>query len=66
MREVNEMNTPLTPSPGDFFPPELAHMHGTATRVIDQHVNDHGNCADCGSAWPCQRARLAELALAAL
>jgi hypothetical protein len=59
------MNTP-TPSSGDFLPPELAHMLGTATRVIDQHVNDHGNCADCGSIWPCQRARLAELALAAL
>ena len=45
------MNTPLTPSPGDFLPPELAHMLGTATQVIDQHVIDHGNCADCGSAW---------------
>jgi len=59
------MNT-ITASPGDFLPPELAQLLGTATRVIDQHINDHGNCADCGSIWPCQRARLAELALAAL
>jgi hypothetical protein len=32
------MNTPM-PSPGDFFPPELAHLLGPATQVIDQHVN---------------------------
>jgi len=55
-----------TASPGDFLPPELAQLLGTATRVIDEHINDHGNCADCGSIFPCQRARLAELALAAL
>jgi hypothetical protein len=51
-----------TPSPGDFLPPELIRLLGTA-RVIDEHVNDHGNCVACGSNWPCQRAQLAEFAL---
>jgi hypothetical protein len=65
MREVREMGTPVLKS-GDFFPPELIHLLGTASRVIDQHVNDHGECADCGSIWPCHHAQLAEFALAAL
>jgi hypothetical protein len=38
----------------------------TAQRVIDQHVSYDGNCAECGSIWPCQCARLAESALATL
>ncbi len=59
------MNT-RTPSRDSFFPPELMGLLGTAQRVIDQHVNDHGTCADCGSIWPCQRARLADFALTAL
>jgi hypothetical protein len=50
----------------DLFPPEVMHLLGTARRVIDQHVRDDGRCAECGSAWPCQRARLAESALAVL
>jgi hypothetical protein len=55
-----------TPKPGDFFPPEFMHLLGTARRVIDRHVNDHGICAACGSIWPCQRAQLADFALAAV
>jgi len=54
------------PKLGDFFAPEFVHLLGTARCVIDQHVNDHGNCACCGSLWPCQRAQQAEFALAAL
>jgi hypothetical protein len=42
------------------------HHLGTARHVIDRHINDQGQCAECGSAWPCQRALLAELALGAL
>jgi len=57
-------DTPV-PNPGDFLPPVLVRLLGTARRVIDEHVNDHGNCAACGSCWPCQRARLAEFALSA-
>lgn len=53
-------------SPMEIFPPELVHLLGTARQVIDQHLNDHGICTDCGLSWPCQRARLAESALAGL
>lgn len=59
------MDTP-TASSADLFPAELVHLLGTATRTIDQHVNNGGKCADCGSIWPCQLAQLAEFALAAL
>jgi len=57
-----------TPTPGKYgvFPPELMHLLATAQQVIDQHVNAYGICAYCGSKWPCQRAQLAEFALAAL
>jgi hypothetical protein len=59
------MDTPIT-SPADRFPLELVHLLGTARDVIDQHVNNCGNCDHCGSAWPCHDARLAEFALATL
>jgi hypothetical protein len=59
------MNTP-DPTPANYFPPELVHLLRTARQVIDQHVSDGGTCACCGSAWPCQRARLAEFALSAV
>jgi hypothetical protein len=55
------MNTPDS----DRFPPELAQLIRTATRVIGEHVNDEGLCAICGSAWPCERAVVAEHNLAA-
>jgi hypothetical protein len=60
------MHTTPPASSADYFPPELMHLLGTARQAIDQHLNNHGNCADCGLAWPCERARLAEFALAAL
>jgi hypothetical protein len=59
------MHTP-TSSPADAFPLEVLRLLGTARQVIDQHVNNRGNCASCGSAWPCEYARLAEFALATL
>jgi hypothetical protein len=55
-----------TSKPGDFFPPELLRLLGTAQRVIDQHVNRRGRCAACASHWPCRQAEMAEFALAAL
>jgi hypothetical protein len=48
----------------DLYPPELMLLLATATRVLEQHVDDSGKCADCGSIWPCQHARLAECTLA--
>jgi hypothetical protein len=64
-RHGRETDTP-TPDRGDFLPPELVHLLGTAGRVIDQHVNHLGTCGACGSSWPCQRAQLAEFTLGAL
>jgi len=62
---VIKMVAPTTSADG-FYPPELMHLLATAQRVIDQHVNAYGMCASCGSIWPCQRAQLAEFALAAV
>jgi hypothetical protein len=42
------------------------HLLSTARRVIDQHLNNDGHCAECASIWPCRGARLAESALALL
>jgi hypothetical protein len=38
----------------------------TAQQEIDRHVSNGGLCAVCGSTFPCNRARLADLALSAL
>jgi len=48
-----------------MFPPELVRLLDTARQVIDQHINDHGTCAQCCATWPCQPARQAEFSLAA-
>jgi hypothetical protein len=36
----------------------------TATRIIDEQLNEQGLCAICGSVWPCERAMGAEHNLA--
>jgi hypothetical protein len=51
---------------GELFPPEVKRLLDTARRTISQHVNRHGNCADCGSIWPCRSAELAAFTLGAL
>jgi anti-sigma regulatory factor (Ser/Thr protein kinase) len=51
------------PKPGDFLPPELLRLLGTAQQAVDQHVNRRGRCAACASPWPCRQAELAEFAL---
>jgi hypothetical protein len=38
----------------------------TAQGEIDQHVNNRGGCAASRSAYPCNRACLADLALSAM
>jgi len=60
---------PPAPDPsqdGHGLPPPLARLLKTAQQEIDRHVNDHGLCAICGSAYPCERAALADLALSAM
>jgi hypothetical protein len=40
--------------------PELVALRPLATGVINEHVDDRGLCAVCGSAFPCELAVLAE------
>lgn len=42
----------------ELFPPELVHLLATARVTIDAHTNEHGICAVCRTAWPCERAAL--------
>jgi hypothetical protein len=56
-----------TASPiADYVSPELLTMLATAARELDRHIGERGRCAGCGGSWPCERSRLADLALAAL
>jgi hypothetical protein len=60
---------PPAPDPsqgGHGLPAPLARLFKTAQQQIDRHVNDHGLCAICGSAYPCERAAVADLALSAM
>ncbi|KWX00948.1 hypothetical protein TH66_05305 [Carbonactinospora thermoautotrophica] len=47
-------------------PSALDLLRSTATVVLNEHVNAYGLCAVCGSAFPCERAVLAEHNLASL
>lgn len=38
----------------------VARLLETASDVLNEHTNQHDLCAVCGSAWPCERAVLAE------
>jgi len=49
----------------DYFLPKFGQLLSTAASVINEHVDDQGLCAICGSAWPCERAVVAEHNLAA-
>lgn len=46
--------------------PELRRLLATAAQEIDRHVNSGGTCVICRARFPCERAVLADLALAAL
>ena len=50
-------------TPDNILPPEFAKLLATAQKEITEHGNDHGLCSVCGSAFPCERAVLADLAL---
>ncbi|WP_165036802.1 hypothetical protein [Candidatus Protofrankia californiensis] len=43
---------------------EMDALYRLASVVINEHTDDHGLCAVCGSAFPCERAVLAENNLA--
>jgi hypothetical protein len=40
------------------IPREFVHLLATAQHALDQHINDHGLCAVCGCAWPCERTEI--------
>jgi hypothetical protein len=44
----------------------LERLSALATEVLGDHVSDADLCVVCGSAWPCERARLAAHNLAVL
>jgi hypothetical protein len=46
-----------------YLLPELQKLMATAVAVIDQHTNAVGRCQECGLAWPCPSAQLADLTL---
>ena len=46
--------------PVDGIQAGLEHLAQLASGVLNEHVNDEGLCAVCGSAFPCQAAVLAE------
>jgi len=48
-----------------LLPPELARLLVTAQKEITEHGNNHRLCPVCGSAFPCERAVLADLTLSA-
>ena len=45
---------------------DLGALSSLAVAVLNEHTNQAGLCAVCGSAWPCEQASLAEHNLAAL
>ena len=46
--------------PVDSMQAEIQHLAQLATIVLNEHTNDHGLCAVCGCAFPCESAVLAE------
>jgi hypothetical protein len=55
------MVEPITdPEPCD----EIDVLTHHAAEVLNEHTNDHGWCAGCDKAFPCERAVLAEHNLA--
>ncbi len=41
----------------------LERMRRTAVNELARHVSEGALCVCCGEVWPCDRARLADLAL---
>jgi hypothetical protein len=69
MTSTTAAQSPATPAgshEGGCLPRPLPLLLATARREIDWHTDDHGLCAACGSAYPCERAILADLALSGL
>ena len=50
----------------DLTSRELERLIGLAIAVMNDHADDHGLCAICGYAWPCERVVLAAQNLAVI
>jgi len=50
--------------PADSLNTDIEQLAQLASVVLNEHTNDYGLCAVCGSAFPCERAVLAEHNLA--
>ncbi len=50
--------------PVDGLTVAIERLAQLATVALNEHTNDYGLCAVCGSAFPCERAVLAEHNLA--
>jgi hypothetical protein len=48
-------------APGDT---DIDRLRALATRTLNEHQDDRGLCAVCGSAWPCESVVLADHNLA--
>lgn len=56
-----------TPTVGPATPlSELERLVAVSTQITNGHLNDSGSCVICGSAWPGERASLAERIVAGL
>ena len=52
--------------PVESIQAELEHLAQLATVVLNEHMNQAGLCAVCGTAFPCDSAVLAEHNIALL
>jgi hypothetical protein len=43
---------------------DVDKLRAHATRILNEHQDDRGLCAICGSAWPCESVVLADHNLA--
>jgi len=59
----HETAPPLT---GGTLPVELEVLSSLAVTVLNEHTDQAGRCAVCGSAWPCESVLLADHNLAML
>ena len=57
---------PATGQAGADLPEPIMRLLQTAQQEIDRHVSNGVRCAACGWTFPCNRARLADLALSAM
>jgi hypothetical protein len=56
----------VSDDPSGAGPASMARLHATALAELEQHVDRHGSCLECGDPWPCEVACLAAFTLEAV